>query len=105
ERLPLANIFPEHAGKAAKCARMRVAFVRRTVEGVRAAVGADHTLRMREDALEIVLAHREADHADVSLTALEQRDGERVRLEVLRHRKAADALSLGRSIGVVGDSA
>ena len=52
---------------------MRMAAMRRAVDGERAAVAAHHPLRMREDAIEILLAHREADHADVATIALKQR--------------------------------
>src|SRR6476660_7956535 len=72
---------------------------------VGAAIGAYHSLRMGEDTLEVVLAHREADHADVSLAALQERDRERVRFELLSLRETSETLAVGGRIGVVGHTA
>ena len=83
---------------------MGVTLVRRTVEGVGAAVGADHPLGMREYALEILLAHRETDHPDVRLAALEQGDGERIWLELLSLCETAKPLAVGGGVGVVADA-
>src|SRR5438067_13930733 len=59
---------------------------------------------MREYALEILLAHRETDHPNVRLAALEQGDGERIWLELLSLCKTAEALAIGGGVGVVADA-
>src|SRR2546430_13475149 len=59
---------------------------------------------MRDYALEILLAHRETDHPDVRLAALEQGDGERIWLELLSLCKTAEALAIGGGVGVVADA-
>src|SRR5437868_11606178 len=83
---------------------MGVAFMRRTVRRVRTTVGAHHALCVRENAIEIVLAHREADHADVPLAALQEGNGERVRLQLLSLCETAESLAVGRGVGVVADA-
>ena len=72
-------------------ARMRMPTARRSVDGERAAVAAHHSVRMRQNAREVVFAHREPDHADVCAVSLEQRDGRGVRSAccAARTRRAA----------------
>src|SRR5689334_9026479 len=57
ERLSLPNVSTQHAGKRTEPARMRMAAMCRTLRRERAAIAADHALRMRENAIEIVFAH------------------------------------------------
>src|SRR5205085_815732 len=79
ERLPLANVARQHAWERAESARMRMTLMCRTIYRECAAVAADHRVPMRENAIEIVLAHRETNHAHAAPIALEQRDGHVVR--------------------------
>src|ERR1051326_9117525 len=81
-----------------------MALMRRAVERVGAAVGADHPLRVRQDAFEILFAHGEADHPDLSLATLEQRDGERVGLELLSLCETPEPLAVSGGDGEVGDA-
>ena len=56
-----------------------------------AAVGADHGERVGQDPLEVLLAHRESQHADPALTPAQQGDGGLVRLGADRPGVAAEA--------------
>src|SRR5690348_18423763 len=82
---------------------MRMTLVRRAVDGVGTAIGADHALRMRENALEILFAHREPDHSHLALATLEQGDRKRVRLQLLSLCKTPKSLAVSGSVGVVRD--
>src|SRR6185503_2469799 len=70
QRLALAHVLPEHTWERTEASRMRVPAFGRPVGCERAAVGAHHALRMRQDPLEILFAHRESDHADTAFAAL-----------------------------------
>ena len=54
---------------------------------------------MREDALEVVLAHRETDHAGAAVARAKQRDGCFVRIHALRLRVSAEAFPGSGRIG------
>src|SRR5690242_12201126 len=84
---------------------MRMAFVGRAIGRIGAAVGADHPLWMGENALEVVLAHREANHADIAFASLQERDDEGIRLELLSLCETPDTFAVGGGVGVVAHAA
>src|SRR5690242_2671994 len=82
---------------------MRMASMRWTVDGECTAVATDHALRMRENAVEILFAHREADHADVRVISLQQRDGEIIRVDSLLLREGAESRAFGGAVVRIHD--
>src|SRR4029079_10039117 len=103
ERFALAYVTAEHAWEGAEPAWMRMAAARRAVGREGAAVAADHSLRVGEDAVEIVFAHREPNHADAAAASLQQRHGHGVRIHVQTLRIGAETRTLGGPVARVGD--
>ena len=77
----------------------RTAIPRSALLAVRAkAIARHHASRVGEDPVEILLAHRESDHADATAVAIEHRYGQVVRV-------GADRLGVGtESFGVLVDA-
>ncbi len=59
---------------------MRAPTARGAFDRERTAIAGDHAERMREDAIEVLLAHREADHADVATIPVQHGDCELIRI-------------------------
>src|SRR5690606_20095038 len=77
---PLAHEAGEHAGERADPARVRRAAAGGPVDREGPAITADHAERMGIEAVEVFLAHREADHPDPATVATEQPHRELVRV-------------------------
>ena len=98
ERLALAHIATEHARKRADAPRVRTAGSRRSIDGEPAAVGTHHGKRMRENTVEILFAHREAEHAHTASAAPQQRGRVLVRIHAARHGVCAETRALGVTV-------
>ena len=64
-------------------------------------IDAASALRMREDAVKILFAHRKTDHADASSISVEHRDREIIWVSADRLRIRAEPLAFGGAVGRV----